>query len=374
MYPNPENLNQLTIDSLHFGNSNLADFLSEKELKDSSIESIKYKFTDILTLDKQIKEIRRQHNFDEDFFFINIRFNSTCFKTLKINSDLNLIDIVFEKEFKKRKIKSICPSPHVKGEFAICVDNELMLQTDNVLKSVSKIGDNLMPLFESLTSTRKYLTFSSHPRNFIYSDYSRVSIIDTRLPTSQAIELFAFNQDSNELIELNKINESDFNQHLICGTRSIFIVDERFKSRSLISWKHDLKHRPNIMHIKNFNALDNIFLSDVERIYSYQFSTKKYDCPIMHNSPYRIDCLRDMCINLPNNYDKRFKRHLDYRCSKPLVATSVLNENNSFILFQMYPNCELYYQCFDISEKKEDMDIDHMSNIHSKNVTNWFGK
>ena len=66
----------------------------------------------------------------------------------------------------------------------------------------------------------------------------------------------------------------------------------------------------------------------------YQFSLKT-GTYVSHNFPRKLDSPKNLIEYLPDEYDKRLNRHLDYRLRKPALGMSTVKYKDSFALFQV---------------------------------------
>ena len=362
----------------------------------------------------KIKQISTQliPEFQNEEVLINLCLNGKEIKTISskfLNESnwchVNLNNkIVDSKQFIDECIYSLTSSPHIYGECALALDNKIQLRTlrdDSNFEYFSIVND-LQPNFVSKCNWKNIL-FGSHPRNFIYTDYSRLCSIDTRLNPETTTEFFSINNEANkkflnlnELIERNYLMATDLNAHVICCTNTLLIIDERFSSRPLLTWKHHLNSRPIHLNAFSFDDSNNSVLlcSDETQIYAYQFNLNENSLPISYNFPLKIDTLEsDFQTYLPKNHDKRLKRHLNCRLEQPILSMSVVSDNKSFALFQVINICivsirnkikfkikkkmpaneDLYYQIFETKSNQMDLDNSYELELQLSNYEYWLG-
>ena len=395
LYPNSNNLGNLLIEFNNY--KRIKDFetrliynndltkVYEIPLSKSENER-KYKIKQIST---QIIE-----DSENETFFSNICVNGKKIKTvLSTLSYLNSNDteltssVIDKKDFNNENIHSMASSQHTSGECAFVFGNKneivLRLMHDDSTFEYTSVAKDIYPNFES-TSNWKNVAFGNHPRNIIYTDYSKLCSIDTRLKQSSIIELFCLNSENNkrilnidELIERNTLLNSNFNAHIMCCTNTLLIIDERFTSRPLITWKHHLNLRPTHLNAFSMNDSNNSFIlcSDTKDIYAYQFNLNENSLPISNSFPLKLDTLDcDFETYLPKSYDKRLTRHLKRRFNQPVLSMSVVNDDEKFALFQLSPNTDLYYQIFETNNNTMDFDKTYEIEIQSSNYDIWLGK
>ena len=394
MNPNPNGLGNLLVEFSNY--RNITDF-ETRSIDDTELNA---KIYDI-PLSKsenpskyKIKQISTQIIDENEMekFFVNVCVNGTKIKT--ILSELNLNDselthsVIHKKDFNNDYIHSMSSSQHTHGECAFVFGNksEIVLRTmdeDSNFEYIS-VAQDIYPNFQS-TSSWKNILFGNHPRNLIYTDYSKLCSVDTRIKQSSSItELFCLNSEANkkilninELIERNALLNSDFNAHIICCTNTLLIIDERFTQRPLITWKHHLNFRPIHLNAFSMNYSKNSFIlcSDTKEIYAYQFNLNENSMPISNSFPLKVDTLDcDFETYLPKSYDKRLKRHLKRRFNQPILSMSVVNDGEKFALFQLPPNFDLYYQIFETNNSTMDVDKSTETEKQPSNYDIWLGK
>jgi hypothetical protein len=192
--------------------------------------------------------------------------------------------------------------------------------------------------FES-KSTWSNVRFGSHPRSIVHGDYSRLVQLDTRLNNaSNIVELYDVRKLSNELIEYNLALKPYYTTHLLCCTKTMLLIDERFTKVPLLSWKHDLTSESllNIkqIHVNQFDA-DLIVCCDLKNILVYNLAMSFNNSPVLFNTALKIDTFRDIESYLPVDYDKTLKYHLDYRLNKPILGFSAITDCSNFAIFQV---------------------------------------
>ena len=395
LYPYAQNVGNLIIELNNY--KNIKDF-ETKLIYDESLTKKHEIVLNKLTGHK-IKQISTQliPEFEsEGEFMINICVNGTQVKTVSSvlsNTNSNWDDVELDskviesKEFNKQYIHSLASSPHIYGEclFIFGDKNEIVLRTVNNEGNFDyqSVCQDIFPNFESSSNWRNVL-FGNHPRNVVYSDYSKICCIDTRLKPSNTNEIFSINSEIskkflniNEVIERNVFTKNDFNAHIICCTNTLLIVDERFTSRPLITWKHHLNLKPiHLQTITLNNTNNNIILcSDATDIFAYQFNLNENSMPISYSFPLKIDTLySDFETHLPEGYDKRLKRHFSWRLKQPILSMSTVNDNDKFAIFQMPSNTDLYYQMFEANNNMMEVEKSYEMEIHSSNYDTWLGK
>lgn len=296
--------------------------------------------------------------FDEENYFSNkssnsvidahlyLNYENKAFKTfyLKLNEENNLeYKILNQLDFEKQSIINISGSSLIRGECAI-LTNQGNVYLSNELTSneynLNKIAQYICPKFLSEQNFRK-IEIGSQPRQFIYSDYSQILSIDSRIKTKlNLISKEIFNPignyvDQNELICQTNVVSNDYNKHLICCSKTLLLIDERFTKQPLLSWKHFLKYPSQFLFNVDLETERNIAIcSDSNDIYMYQYSSKIDGVPKAFEFDRKIDKPLDIMHNL-NSFDKRLHRFIENRLSKSLISLDLLPYKNSFAIFEV---------------------------------------
>jgi len=291
--------------------------------------------------------------------YITINLNNNKVKTflLELNNESNEnylnTKLLYEAKTNNDYIISISSSHLIPGESAVLFDNngEIHLLSEendsNCFDDKSCIVKGLESCF-SLKNGWKNVQFGAQPRQFIYSDYSQVISIDSRIKSkSNQSNIFNLSNnyiESGEIISRSQIAENDYFFHLICCNKTLLLIDERYTKQPLLSWKHNLKSPAVFLESlfipkKDYNQTNKEYthfaiISDTYQNIAYQFSTKNGMC-LSHNFPMKLDSPLDMIECLPESYDKRLTNHLKYRTNEQVIGFNGLKYFNSFALFQV---------------------------------------
>lgn len=216
-----------------------------------------------------------------------------------------------------------------------------------------KIATNIQPLLHSLQNPWRSIRFGTQPRQFVYADESQLLSIDTRTKANLTCTLFSnATTIGNELIERHENCQNDYYTHLICTSSDLIVVDERFPNHSLLTWPHHFQSSctllktlslPSYQINKTHESHEYTHMvvgSDSSAVFCYQFSLKN-GMYLSHNFPRQLDSPKDLVNYLPTDYDKRLKRHLDYRLNKPVIGLSMLQYRNSFAMFQVIQSLDI---------------------------------
>lgn len=135
--------------------------------------------------------------------------------------------------------------------------------------------------------------------------------------------------------------QNEYYTHLVCTANELILVDERFNvnNKPLLTWTHHLKspatYLNNLYLTNSNNEYSHVVLcSDSTETFVYQFSLKT-GTYVSHNFPRKLDSPKNLIEYLPDDYDKRLNRHLDYRLRKPALGMSTVKYKDSFALFQV---------------------------------------
>lgn len=195
----------------------------------------------------------------------------------------------------------------------------------------------------NLENNWKSIKYGCQPRQFIYSDHTQVTSIDARIQTNShsARQIFNLNKKQfidSDIIQRTQLCENNFFTHLICTTSNLLLVDERFPIRPLLEWKHHLKAPCTFLKNVSLPSASGethlAIYSDCNDVYANQFSTK-HGMYVSHNFTKKIDTPKDIVNYLPDDYDKRLNKHLEFRLERPAIGMSTLRYKNSFALFQV---------------------------------------
>lgn len=276
--------------------------------------------------------------------FLHVNYESKCFKSFHLDTKTRTTNQLNEINFTNELISSISGSNLIRGECSILTNNgniylsnELSSNEDN-LQNITK---NLQPIFKS-DFDWKSIKIGAQPRQFVYSDHSQITAIDSRIKTSVnhlGKEIFKpVNKylDPNELICRTDIIENDYNYHLACCSKSLVLIDERFPNRPLLTWKHFLKSPAQFLKNNFLTSNRNLVLcSDSNDIYLYQFSTKVNNVPVAIDFDRKLDRPLDIIDHIQDSYDKRLTRYLNNRLGSPILSLGLLRNYDSFALFQV---------------------------------------
>lgn len=332
--------------TFHFENSSMSD-LKIKQIQTRIFDDEAYYFNNRYVA-KDVKEA-----------FLTINLNNTKLQSLKLNiisdaaNDYFETKLLHEVEALNDYITSISTSHLIAGESAVFLEKSgeihlLTQELENIktFNDKTRLAANLKPRFESKHDW-KSVHFGAQPRQFIYSDHSQVLSIDSRIKTKdahQTRELFKLSTkyvDTHELINRTQIAENECFYHLICCSKTLLIVDERYNKQPLMSWKHHLKHSAmfldNLFVTNNSELQHYALISDAFSSYAYQFCTKQ-GMVVSCNFPYKLDAPIDMINELPETFDKRLDNQLKHRLDEHIVGFKPLRYSNSFALFQVRLN------------------------------------
>lgn len=296
--------------------------------------------------------------FDEDNYFKNKSVNSAidahlflnyenkAFKTiyLSLNEENNLqYKILNQLDFERQSIVNISGSSLIRAECAILTDQGNVYLSNEFTSNeynLTKIAQNIGPKFKSVENFKK-IEFGSQPRQFIYSDYSQVLSIDSRLRSKlnfisrEILDPAGKFLEQNELVCQTNVVCNDYNKHLICCSKTLLLIDERFAKKPLLSWKHFLKSSTQYLLNVSLESSRNIVIcSDSNSVYLYQFSNKLDGVPKAFEFDRKIDIPLDIIGKL-ENYDKRYGRIIENRLNKPLISLDLMQYKNSFVIFEV---------------------------------------
>jgi hypothetical protein len=322
----------------HNNNNNATSIIDLK--KRNKINHIDFrKFTDFEYFTNNSKESNQ--------VFLNVSYSNSKLKTIlldKSNDEMLNIKKLYKIEFENEKIIGLAGSELIKGECAVVTNNNIYLTSEHLKNYNVKVASDIDPLFKSDIKC-KCVSFGNNPRHLIYTDYSQVLNIDSRVKTNKnkhILKLPCKYLDKNELIFRSKKLENDYNCHLICCSNSVIVIDERFNNYPLLKWKHNIKSSINLLETFSIN-LDTYetnfcIFSDSRNVFSNQFSLKLNNVPISQNFPIKLDSPSDYYKDLSelSFHNKVLNRVLNHRSQKPILSLSHVKKGNSFALFQVF--------------------------------------
>ncbi|CAF0796936.1 unnamed protein product, partial [Brachionus calyciflorus] len=320
--------------------------------------------------------------FDEENYFTNetsnsicdaylyLNYESKCFKTiyLDLNEEKNGLDykILNQIEFDKQRIDSISGSNLIRGECALLTNHGNVLLANELTSNeynMNKIAQNIEPKFYSNSGFKK-VSFGSQPRLFVYTDYSQIMNIDSRIKSSLNLiskEIFTSLSsylEPNELISQMNIVKNDYNNYLVCCSKTLMLIDERYSKHPLLSWKHFMKTTPRLISNTNLNSNRNLIIcSDTNELYMYQYCKKENQAPKGCEFDKKLNRPIDIMKKLPDCYDKRLDRYLKNRLNSPILSIDLLRYNDSCAVFQFLENQDLYYQGFKLFDSQKEKKI-----------------
>jgi hypothetical protein len=229
---------------------------------------------------------------------------------LKNNDMMFETKLLYEISSSRDLVSCVAASHLIQGECAILLNktgdvyllNEETVNTINIDDQNAKslrIASGIEPTYGSFDENKnwKSIRFGAQPRQFIYSDFTQLISIDSRIKTtnkSNFRELFSFNKINNswnnsEIIHRTQIADNDYFCHLICGSKTLTLVDERFTKHPLLQWKHHLNspavflknfYLPSLTNNLSENSMSRsnyshfVVYSDANEVFLQQFSTK----------------------------------------------------------------------------------------------------
>jgi len=282
---------------------------------------------------KQLNELIVSLNYDN-------RKVQTCL--LKLNKkSAPKIEPLYELDFDSELVHAIDASNMIQAECAILEYEQIYLASEKSTKnSLQRVADNLRPMFNTKYDQWKNVKFGAQPRSLIYSDNTQIFSIDTRIKMTQnKKDLFnvksSYLKSPHEKIQGNQVLLSDFNAHLVCLSKCLVLLDERYATRPLLMWSHNLKSPSILMNNFHLSNRDYLILTDTNKIYSYEFSLKEKITPVSYNFPLKLDSPKDVLNYLPDSTDKRLTRALKFKLNQPIKSLSTLKSRDSFTLFQV---------------------------------------
>ncbi len=144
-------------------------------------------------------------------------------------------------------ISCIAASHLIQAECAVVLQKsgDVYLANEEVSSSSGlRVASNIQPLRLSEHSSWRSIKFGTQPRQFIYADATQLLAVDARAHSQQRR---LFQADTAEVIQGNQVCHNDYFYHLICGSSSVTVLDERFASRPLLKWNHWLRSECTLM-------------------------------------------------------------------------------------------------------------------------------
>ena len=269
------------------------------------------------------KNLLQTKNAEQYFTMLNLENRVAQMNLLEIETNQPLsFRNLYELNFEKHDLSHVEVSRYIKGECALLYDKVIYLANQtcgNDLKRLSRIS----PKFEPLFSTNHHwnsVKFGSGPRQLIYSDSTQIISIDSRVanltnktPTNMFSLPNKFLYETNEFIYRT---QTCSNLHIICCSKSIAIVDERFPNRPLLTWKNP--HQTPVVHLDVVDLFDEaraIISCDESEVYSHLFSLK-HEVPISFNYPQMLST------------SSKLKEPIDIYEESLVKQTTLLDEQN----------------------------------------------
>ena len=178
------------------------------------------------------------------------------------------------------------------------------------------------PLFNT-NSNWNSVKFGSNPRQLIYSDSTQMLSFDSRVPNVNGSSTSVFSLPNNYLSDANEFiyrTNTHSNQHFICCSKSILIVDERCPNRPLLLWKNPHRHRVLALDVANLlNDTQAVISCDKNEVFSHQFSLKT-KMPVSFNYPEKLyapgktneQSDTDECVSFASNVGYSLINGVDY--------------------------------------------------------------
>ncbi|RMZ92981.1 TATA box-binding -associated factor RNA polymerase I subunit C isoform X2, partial [Brachionus plicatilis] len=338
----------------------LRNFCQKSTIKIEDFENYDLVQIDVRTYDEENYFYNQSNNLVRDaHFFLNYENKAYKAICLNLNEDNNLeYKILNQLDFERQSIVNVSGSNLIRGECAI-LTNQGNIYLSNEFTSneynLSKIAQNMCPKFVSAQDFRK-VEIGSQPRQFIYSDSSQMLSIDARIRSKLNLiskDIFGTERkylDQDELICQTNMVCNDYNKHLICCSKTLLLIDERFTKQPLLSWKHFLKSPSQFLSNVSLESARNVVIcSDANDTYMYQYSSKLDCVPKAFGFDRKLEKPLDMKATL-DNYDKRLSHFIENRLNKPLISLDLLSYKNSFAIFELLENQDMFYQCFKLCD------------------------
>ncbi|XP_060064062.1 uncharacterized protein LOC132544481 [Ylistrum balloti] len=203
--------------------------------------------------------------------------------------------------------------------------------------------------------------FGAHPREVIASDPTVVQLFDIRRsPGQQGVDLFALPSPLvmlGERIHLSTQSTASEFHHFVACNYSLFLIDQRFPSTPVLSWKHMLVNPPQYLEGVNFPTKDHSILliasQSPPEVCCYTYKCSSGMAAQALGAPWRVSRIDDVfyhgavCGGTPEIV-------LTDRFNTSLTGITAVPVDEGFFAVQMDSYGEVFYQGYTFSSKGHD--------------------
>ncbi|XP_052101126.1 uncharacterized protein LOC127735075 isoform X1 [Mytilus californianus] len=287
--------------------------------------------------------------------FIVSRHSTKC-KMYRYEDDLNP-PLVGELQLERFHPTSQCLSPYIPGECLTATNvGSVYLWSQERKEEILQRNNHRFSCREEW----RQAIFSSHPRQVVSADCTKVEMFDLRKKPNDGMDLFALPSrflHPNERIRIIK-QHSPF-MYVIATDYSLILVDERFPGHPLLQWQHLLRNPPQYLSIladigKEKQILISIASQSPMETYCYMFQGGAHKTLQGIGSPWQLSRIDDFTKfdEICKTTDKISVEHKYKRDS--LLGLQCVPFKDGFVAYQLDVYGDIYYQVFQPTNQNTD--------------------
>ncbi|XP_076103668.1 uncharacterized protein LOC143072558 isoform X3 [Mytilus galloprovincialis] len=287
--------------------------------------------------------------------FIVSRHLTKC-KMYSYADDLNL-PLVGELQLESCHPTSQCLSPYIPGECLTATNiGSVYLWSQERKEEMLKPNEHRF----SCRDQWRQAIFSSHPRQLLSADCTKVELFDLRKKSNDGVDLFALPSKflhPNERIRIIK-QHSPF-LYVIATDYMLILVDERFPGHPLLQWQHLLRNPPQYMSVladigKEKQSLISIASQNPMETYCYMFQGGVHKTLQGIGSPWQLTRIDDFTKfdEICKTTDKISVEHKYKRDS--LLGLQCVPFKDGLVAYQLDVHGDIYYQVFQPTNQNTD--------------------
>ncbi|XP_033750206.1 uncharacterized protein LOC117334613 isoform X2 [Pecten maximus] len=253
---------------------------------------------------------------------------------------------------------SVCLSNYIPGDCLVSMTTGAVYlwSPDNRLTKV--IEDK--PTRFSCTLPWRRAEFGAHPREVVASDPTVVQLFDVRSSRKPGVDLFALPSPllmMGERIHISTQSTASEFYHFVACDYSLFLLDQRFPSTPVLSWKHMLANPPQYLEGVNFPTRDHSLLLICSQsppevcCYNYKCSSGKAAQAL--GAPWRVSRIDDV-FHHGSVCGGTAEIVLTERFNTSLTGIATVPLDDGFFAVQMDSYGEIFYQGYQFSGEVHD--------------------